>query len=171
MKIKLAGIVKESVVDGPGLRWVLFVQGCPHRCEGCHNAQAQDPTGGYETTTEEVIRQLPHNPLIRGLTFSGGEPFQQPEALVEIGREAKKRGLTLFIYSGYRYEELQAMVESKTAIKALLELTDVLVDGPFIIERKDLNLAYRGSANQRLIDVPRSLQAGYPVEWGMPDGQ
>lgn len=165
MKIQLAGIVNESVVDGPGIRWVLFVQGCSHRCYGCHNSNAQDPLGGYESTTDEVIRSLPQNPLIRGITFSGGEPFEQPDALAEIARVAKQKGLSLFVYSGYKYEDLLLMSAENPSVLGLLQHVDVLVDGPFVWEYRDLDLAFRGSGNQRLINVSASLQANQPIEW------
>lgn len=168
MQIRLAGIVKESVVDGPGIRMVVFVQGCRHHCPGCHNENTQDPAGGYESTVDEVIAQLPTNSLISGVTFSGGEPFLQAGALAEIGRAARQRGLSIFTYTGFVFESLLAQSSNDEAIAALLSVTDVLIDGPFILEQRDISLAYRGSSNQRLLDLPASLRQGKPVEWADP---
>ena len=168
MQIRLAGIVKESVVDGPGIRMVVFVQGCRHHCPGCHNENTQDPAGGYESTVDEVIAQLPTNSLISGVTFSGGEPFLQAGALAEIGRAARQRGLSIFTYTGFVFETLLAQSRNDEAIAALLSVTDVLIDGPFILEQRDISLAYRGSSNQRLLDLPASLRQGKPVEWTDP---
>ena len=164
MQIRLAGIVKESVVDGPGIRMVVFVQGCRHHCPGCHNENTQDPAGGYESTVDEVIAQLPTNSLISGVTFSGGEPFLQAGALAEIGRAARQRGLSIFTYTGFVFESLLAQSSNDEAIAALLSVTDVLIDGPFILEQRDISLAYRGSSNQRLLDLPASLRQGKPAE-------
>ena len=168
MQIRLAGIVKESVVDGPGIRMVVFVQGCWHHCPGCHNENTQDPAGGYESTVDEIIAQLPTNSLISGVTFSGGEPFLQAGALAEIGRAARQRGLSIFTYTGFVFESLLAQSSNDEAIAALLSVTDVLIDGPFILEQRDISLAYRGSSNQRLLDLPASLRQGKPVEWADP---
>ena len=168
MQIRLAGIVKESVVDGPGIRMVVFVQGCPHHCTGCHNENTQDPSGGYLSTVQEVIDLLPANSLITGLTFSGGEPFLQADALAEIGRAARQRGLSIFTYTGFVFETLLEQSRSNADIAALLAVTDVLIDGPFLLEQRDISLAFRGSGNQRLLDVPASLRTGKAVEWSDP---
>ncbi len=168
MRIRLAGIVKESVVDGPGIRMVIFVQGCPHGCIGCHNPGSHDPAGGYESTTEELIAALPDGKLVSGLTLSGGEPFLQAEALAEIAAAAKIKGLSVMTYTGYRFELLLEIGENKPAVLALLQQTDILVDGPYEQEKRDLGLPFRGSANQRLIDVPASLSSGSVKEWMDP---
>ena len=160
MRIRLAGIVKESVVDGPGIRMVIFVQGCPHGCIGCHNPGSHDPAGGYESTTEELIAALPDGKLISGVTLSGGEPFLQAEAAAEIATAAKNRGLSVVTYTGYRFELLLEIGENKPAVLALLQQTDVLVDGPYEQDKRDLGLPFRGSTNQRLIDVPASIASG-----------
>ncbi|WP_346354572.1 anaerobic ribonucleoside-triphosphate reductase activating protein [Azotosporobacter soli] len=161
MKIRIAGITPESVVDGPGIRLVFFMQGCVHDCPGCHNPATHDLTGGREIDVAELIDQLQEAKLIRGITLSGGEPFLQAEALLPLVQAAKERGLTVTAYSGYRFEELQA----KTAAAALLQYIDLLIDGRFIQEQRDLKLAFRGSANQRLVDVMKSLQQGQTVAW------
>ena len=171
MILRLAGIVKESVVDGPGIRMVVFVQGCPHLCPGCHNPDSHDTAGGYESSTDEVIGALPDGKLVRGVTLSGGEPFAQAEALVLVAEAAKKRGLSVVTYTGYRLEKLLEMGEQKPAIIELLHLTDILVDGPFEQESRDLDLAFRGSGNQRLIDAPATMRQGKVVEWVDPAWQ
>jgi len=171
MQLKIAGIVKESVVDGPGIRLVVFVQGCPHHCPGCHNPASHDPSGGSETSTEAILKELEEDKLVSGITLSGGEPFLQPEALVELAAEVKRRGLSVVTYSGYVYEELLAMGKLDEKISGLLQLTDILVDGPYLQERRDIGLAFRGSGNQRLIDVPSSLRLGRVVEWSDPAWQ
>jgi anaerobic ribonucleoside-triphosphate reductase activating protein len=171
MILRLAGIVKESVVDGPGIRMVVFVQGCPHHCPGCHNPDSHDPAGGYESSTDDVIGAFPDGKLVRGVTLSGGEPFAQAEALVLVAAEAKKRGLSVVTYTGYRLEKLLEMGAQDPEIIELLHLTDIWVDGPFEQDRRDLDLAFRGSANQRLIDVPATLRQGKVVEWVDPSWQ
>ena len=168
MRIRLAGIVKESVVDGPGIRMVIFVQGCPHGCIGCHNPGSHDPAGGYESTTEELIAALPDGKLISGLTLSGGEPFLQAEASAEIAAAAKSKDLSVVTYTGYRFESLLKIGETKPTVLALLQQTDILVDGPYEQEKRDLGLPFRGSTNQRLIDVAASFASGSVKEWTDP---
>lgn len=168
MLLRLAGVVKESVVDGPGIRMVIFVQGCPHHCFDCHNPDSHDPAGGYESSTEELIAALPDGKLVSGLTLSGGEPFIQAPALVIIAAEAKSRGLSVVTYTGYRFEKLLEMGDLDPAVLKLLQLTDILVDGPYEHERRDISLAFRGSANQRLIDIPLTLITGKVIEWVDP---
>jgi len=168
MLLKLAGIVKESVVDGPGIRMVIFVQGCPHNCPGCHNPTSHDPAGGYATSTEEIIAALPQGNLVCGLTLSGGEPFEQAAALAIVAEAAKGRGLSIVTYTGYRMEDLLKRGLQEPELVSLLKLTDILVDGPYEQDRRDISLAFRGSANQRLINVPESLKNGKIVEWSDP---
>ena len=168
MYLRLAGIVKESVVDGPGIRMVVFAQGCPHHCPGCHNPDSHDPTGGYESTTAEIIESLPDGKLVSGVTLSGGEPFAQAEALATVAAAAKQKGLNVVTYTGYRFEKLLDMGQQEPGILKLLKLTDILVDGPYEQEHRDLGLAFRGSSNQRLINVPESLRIGQVVEWFDP---
>jgi len=160
--MRIAGKIQDSIVDGPGLRFVVFTQGCPHRCPGCHNPDTHDFEGGTEVSTQEVIGAMLSNPLTDGVTFSGGEPFSQPEACAEIAQAAREHGLNVWAYSGWTFEELYAMDDP--AVRRFLELTDVLVDGPFILEQRSLNIKWRGSRNQRLIDVPKSLKAGRAIE-------
>ncbi len=153
MKIRLYGIIKESIVDGPGLRYVIFVQGCPHHCKGCHNPESHDMKGGFMTTTTRIWESLIKNPSIKGVTFSGGEPFCQPAPLAEIGRCARERGLNVMTYSGYTYEKLLEMAAEDSGVHDLLSVTNYLVDGPFIEAERDLSLRFRGSRNQNIYDV------------------
>lgn len=161
--MRIYGLVQDSIVDGPGFRFVCFVQGCPHRCPGCHNPASHDPEGGREIPVEEVARQLLSNPLTDGLTLSGGEPFAQPDPCLTLAQTAHAHGLTVWTYTGYTYDHLLA--HATPAQRALLRETDVLVDGPFLLPRRTLALPFRGSANQRLIHVPPSLQSGRVVLW------
>ncbi len=157
--MRIAGLTQDSIVDGPGFRFTVFVQGCTHHCEGCHNPQTHDPMGGKEMTTEEIIREMRSNPLTDGLTLSGGEPFDQSEDCLTLARAAKESGLNVWSYSGYLFEKLLADEKKSQLLKEL----DVLVDGPFVLSQRSLALAWRGSRNQRVIDVPKSLAAGEVV--------
>ena len=157
MKIRISGIVNDSIVDGPGFRLAVFTQGCPHHCVGCHNPQTHDFEGGREIDTQEIIEKLRGNPLLDGITLSGGEPFCQGAACAEMASAAHALGLNVWTYSGYTYEQLLA---GDAEQRALLAETDVLVDGPFVLPQRTLELRFRGSANQRLIDVKASAAAG-----------
>ena len=163
MKLRIAGTVGDSIVDGPGLRLTVFTQGCPHHCPGCHNPQTHDFSGGYDATVEELFAQYRENPLLRGVTLSGGEPFCQPAPLAELARLVHGAGGDVFCYTGYTYEQLLAMDDP--AVASLLDEVDVLIDGPFLLAERDLTLLFRGSANQRLLDVPRARAEGRPVWW------
>lgn len=158
--MKIANFVQDSIVDGPGLRFTLFTQGCPHRCLGCHNPQTHDFAGGKEMSVEELAAIILANPLTDGLTLSGGEPFAQPEECAALARRVREKGLNVWAYSGWTFEELLA---GTTAQQELLGLCDVLVDGPFLLAERSLNLKWRGSTNQRVIDMPKSLAAGEAV--------
>ena len=168
MQIRLAGVEPESIVDGPGYRLTVFAQGCPHRCAGCHNPQTHDFSGGSLRETGEIAALLDQNPLVRGVTLSGGEPMAQAAAMAEIAQAARERGMSVWCYTGYTLEELLSRNDPEQM--RLLHLTDVLVDGPFIARERSLELLYRGSRNQRLIDVPRTLAGGEvclyePEQW------
>ncbi len=155
--MRLAGIIPESVVDGPGVRFVVFAQGCPHHCSGCHNPQTWDLDGGEEKTVREIRKMLrKRKSKIRGLTISGGEPFLQAVEMAELAREAKKMDLDVVTYTGYLYEDLLNM--EMPGVKELLEVTDLLIDGPFRQELTDIALPFRGSSNQRLIDLAAMRQ-------------
>jgi anaerobic ribonucleoside-triphosphate reductase activating protein len=164
IKLRLSGTIKESIVDGPGIRFVVFVQGCPHRCEGCHNPETHDPLGGYEESLGNLKFAIKQNPILKGVTFSGGEPFLQPKPLVELAKFAHFIGLDVVTYTGYTVEEILTMIQSKPYWKALLEETDTLIDGPFILKEKSLILKFRGSKNQRIIDPRNSIKQNKAVE-------
>ena len=155
MNIRIAGIANDSIVDGPGFRLTVFTQGCPHKCEGCHNPQTHDFSGGKIADTGEIIAMMRENILLDGVTLSGGEPFCQCEPCMEIARAAHASGLSVWAYSGYTYEEL---VSGKPEWKDLLQEIDVLVDGRFEKAMRTLELRFRGSSNQRLVDVRASLE-------------
>lgn len=163
MMLRISGIANDSIVDGPGIRFTIFNQGCPHHCEGCHNPQTHDPAGGENVDTEELFEKIKANPLLDGVTFSGGEPFMQAKTLAALGREIKALGLNIVTYTGFTFEELYGNRE-KNGWGELLDVTDYLVDGPFILEKKDWNIKFRGSSNQRYIDCAASLAAGNAVE-------
>lgn len=152
----MAGVEKQSIVDGPGLRLTIFTQGCPHRCAGCHNPETHDFEGGYNSQIENILAEFDKNPLLAGMTFSGGEPFCQAQALLPLAKGVKERGKNIFIYTGYTFEELLEMEDP--AILELLALADTLVDGRFLMGERDLTLLYRGSRNQRILNVPESLK-------------
>lgn len=159
MKFRLADIVEDSIVDGPGIRIAVFTQGCPHHCPGCHNAHTHDPLGGRDADTDEIFERIAKNPLLSGITLTGGEPFVQCEAMAEIARRAKERHLHVMAYSGYLFEQLLARPEAVEVLKNC----DLLVDGPFILSERSLDLTFRGSKNQRIINVPESLKTGQVV--------
>ncbi len=153
LPIRLFGVIRESIVDGPGMRFVIFVQGCPHHCPGCHNPESHDPAGGYLSSTARIWKAASQNPMIRGITFSGGEPFLWGNELYEIGRAARDAGMNVMTYSGFTYEQLLEKAKTEEGVKKLLTVTNYLVDGPYIEAQRDITLKFRGSANQRIWDV------------------
>lgn len=196
--INLYGAVSDSIVDGPGLRYAVFTQGCSHGCPGCHNPESQPFCGGTPTAVEEIIANVQANGLVQGVTLSGGEPFEQPVACAELAVRLKQLGYNIWAYTGFLYEDLLRFAEGsadavgapgatgagtiavpkgvmldggetvgdvQAAVRTLLENVDVLVDGPFVKSKKSLGLQYRGSSNQRVIDVPASLKNGSVVLW------
>jgi anaerobic ribonucleoside-triphosphate reductase activating protein len=163
--VRIAGIVPESIVDGPGFRYVVFTQGCPHDCPGCHNADSHDPAGGKVKPLDEIIREMQKNELIDGLTLSGGEPFCQAEACARLAAAAKAKGLNVWVYSGYTFEELLQGMPNAPGWEDLLNTCDVLVDGRFELRNRSLALRFRGSQNQRIIDLPASLKARHVIEY------
>lgn len=163
--IRLAGIVRESIVDGPGIRFTVFCQGCPHDCPGCHNPETHDFDGGSDCSTERLLAEIDKDPLLAGVTFSGGEPLCQPEAFADMAQQVKDRGLSVAVYSGYTYEQISEMSAENDAVRRLMELTDILIDGPFIEKERDLTLQFRGSRNQRVIDMNKTRAVGVPVIW------
>lgn len=163
VKLRLAGVIRESIVDGPGWRFVVFVQGCPHHCPGCQNPQTHDFDGGYDTTVGNIINVLKENKLLSGITLSGGEPFTQAKALTVLAKEVRALGLDVMSFSGWTYEELINGADSENGWRELLEELSYLVDGKFIIAEKSLELKFRGSKNQRIVDVRKSLASGTTV--------
>ena len=161
--LNLAGIQGDSIVDGPGIRLTVFAQGCPHHCPGCHNPETWEFGCGTDVEEETVLEMVRRNPLCRGVTFSGGEPFAQAEAFASLARRLKAAGYEVAAYTGYTLEQL---LRGTPAQRSLLETIDVLIDGPFELSRRSLELSFRGSGNQRILDVPRSLAAGAPVWTG-----
>lgn len=162
MELRIAGTVNDSIVDGDGLRFTVFTQGCPHHCKGCHNPQTHDFNGGEVTDTSLLLEKIKGNPLLDGVTFSGGEPFCQAEQLAELGRQIKKLGLNIVTYTGYTFEQLYAE-RDKNGWVNLLSVTDILIDGQFVEELKDWEVKFRGSSNQRYIDCQKSLEKGTVV--------
>ena len=156
MNMRIAGIVNDSIVDGPGLRLAIFAQGCPHHCPGCHNPESHDFAGGSDMDTEKIIARMDANPLLDGITLTGGEPFEQPDACHILADAAHARGLNVWAYSGYTFEQLCAVPEKRR----LLEACDVLVDGPFLLAERSLDLRFRGSKNQRVLKVSELLAGG-----------
>lgn len=163
-KLKVAGVIEESVVDGPGIRYTIFVQGCPHGCPGCHNPQTHPFEGGVERDAAEMMGRIKKDPLISGVTFSGGEPFCQADALCELAALAHEAGKNVLVYSGFTYEKLMEEAgNGHEEYKRLLDACDWLIDGPFVLAERDLNLQFRGSRNQRMIDLNATRREGHPV--------
>ncbi len=163
MDIRIAGLVDDSIVDGPGFRLAVFTQGCPHNCPGCHNPETHDFAAGKTDDTEHIISVMRENALLDGVTLTGGDPFCQSLPCALIAEAAHENGLNVWAYSGWTFEELIKMAYADTSVLRFLKSTDVLVDGPFILSERTLELRFRGSRNQRLIDVPASLAAGRAV--------
>ena len=151
--LQICGIEPESIVDGPGFRYVIFTQGCPHACPGCHNPESHPFTGGRPLELSEVLQAFDENPLLAGVTFSGGEPFCQAAACAELAKAAHERGKDVWTWSGWTYEQLREKAEREPEVAELLRQTDVLVDGPYIEAQRDLDLEWRGSANQRVLEL------------------
>jgi anaerobic ribonucleoside-triphosphate reductase activating protein len=149
--LRLAGIIKESIVDGPGLRYVVFAQGCPHRCEGCHNKKTWGFEGGFEAAPSAIVDDMKRNPLLKGVTLSGGEPFSQSGAFAELARLSREAGYDVYTYTGYLYEDLLKRASTDRGARSLLKYTDTLVDGPFMSGQKSGEHAFMGSDNQRFI--------------------
>ncbi len=165
MKVRLASDIQpDSILDGSGIRTVVWFQGCKHNCLGCQNPETHDIEGGFETSTEEVCEKIRALQYQNGITLSGGDPFFQPKAALEIVKFAKEAGLNVWAYTGFTYEVLLAGDKDRLE---LLKNIDVLVDGKFMLDKKSLNCKFRGSTNQRLIDVKRSLEEGEVVLYGV----
>lgn len=160
VKVRVAGIINESIVDGPGIRMVVFAQGCKHRCKGCHNPHTHSFDDGELIDTDRILNDLKKNPLLDGITLSGGDPFEQAGACAELARKVKDLSLNVITYTGYTYEQLLELSAENEGVKALLDNTDLLVDGPFILEQRNLLLKFRGSENQRIIDMKLTRETG-----------
>ncbi len=157
--MKIAGFYDESISNGEGWRAVLFVSGCPHHCPGCHNSVTWDFNYGEDFNQEEVINKIVNNSILKGVTISGGEPLcmENIATVVEFIKKIKelKPNFNIWCYSGYTFEELLSRNDSIT--NEALQVIDVLVDGKFMLEKKDSKIRFRGSSNQRIIDVKKSL--------------
>lgn len=162
--MRIAGFVEESIVDGPGFRIVIFFQGCAHHCYGCHNPETWDFEGGKEVSFDLIKKIIDDNPYADGITLSGGDPLYQIDASTEIAEYAKSKGLDVILYTGFLFEEVLEKTKANQRLKDLLNNVDTLIDGPFILEQRHLSLKFRGSSNQRIIDVKKSLMQNKIVE-------
>jgi len=160
-KLKISGTINDSIVDGPGLRFTIFTQGCPHNCPGCHNPQTHPFKGGKTLSLKKFKKAILENPLLSGVTFSGGDPICQAKALLPFAKFVKERGLELACYTGYLFEQLNN--DNIPYAKELLSYIDILIDGKFVLSQKSLNIRYKGSRNQRTIDVQSSLKENKAV--------
>lgn len=154
MKIRISGINKESLVDGPGIRYVIFAQGCKHNCKGCHNPSTHDFNGGEEVDINDILNDILSKKHIDGVTFSGGDPFYQAKEFGALAKELHENNINIISYTGFIYEN----IIDKKDMRKLLDNIDILIDGPFISEKKTLKKVFRGSENQRVIDVKKSIE-------------
>ena len=161
MQLRIAGTVENSIVDGEGIRYTIFVQGCPHGCPGCHNPQTHDFQGGKLVDAAVLLKEIASDPLLDGVTFSGGEPFCQAAALAALWKQVHDLGLNLVTYTGYTLEQLLA--DGREDWMALLNETDILIDGRFEADKKSYECRFRGSTNQRYLDAKASVAAGKAV--------
>ncbi|MBE6071988.1 MAG: anaerobic ribonucleoside-triphosphate reductase activating protein [Clostridium butyricum] len=158
--IRLSGIAYESLVNGPGMRRVFFSQGCKHNCDGCFNTDTHDFNGGELKNIDELINDVLENPMLSGVTFSGGDPLEQADKFAYMAKAFKENNLSIWCYTGYMFEYILEKQKERNGWYDLIRSIDVLVDGRFDINKKDENLKYRGSSNQRIIDVKKSLESG-----------
>ncbi|WP_054958113.1 anaerobic ribonucleoside-triphosphate reductase activating protein [Paenibacillus dakarensis] len=167
--MNLCGYVRESINEGKGLRAVLFISGCRHACPGCFNQEAWDFEAGEPFTAElksRIIEEIADNPLLEGVTLCGGDPFFSAEECICFLSELKERcpEKNIWAYTGYTFEALMRQPK----LERLALMCDVIVDGKFLEQEKDVSLPFRGSRNQRLVDVPNSVKQGYVVEITLP---
>ena len=162
--VNVAGIVRESIVDGPGFRFVIFCQGCPHGCKACHNPDTHAFEENKLIGVDELFKSIMKPRLGKGVTFSGGEPFCQAAPFAKLGEKLKAEGIDILIFTGYEYEELIKMAKYNESIMRLIKTADYIVDGKYKEELRDLSLKFRGSSNQRIIDVKKTLEACKIVE-------
>lgn len=163
VEIRIFGVANDSIVDGPGLRYSIYTQGCTHHCKGCHNEKSWDFNGGKTTTVGALIDDVMKNKLINNVTISGGDPFDQARPVAALVRELISHGYKIWAYSGYTFEELSDKAKSDCDVKTILDNIEVLVDGPFELEKKSLSLKWRGSSNQRVIDMVKTNKTGQTV--------
>lgn len=161
--IRLSGIAYESLVNGPGMRRVFFAQGCRHNCEGCFNQDTHDFNGGELKNMDDLIQDVLDNPMLKGITFSGGDPWEQADKFAYMAKAFKKNKLNIWSYTGYTFEYIMDNMDARKGWRELINNIDVLVDGRFEIDKKDDKLKFKGSSNQRIIDVPKSLELGTVV--------
>lgn len=165
MSIKLASeLQQDSIVDGIGIRTVIWTQGCEHKCPGCHNPGTHDINGGFEKNLEELKEEISNLELQEGVTFSGGDPFYQPKECAELARYIKSLNMNVWCYTGFTFERLLKLSKIQPAIMEFLKNIDILIDGPFIISKRSYSAKFRGSSNQRIIDVAKSLEAGRAIQ-------
>lgn len=163
MEIRLSGVIESSLNNGSGIRKVIFAQGCKHHCKGCFNKDTWDFDGGYVCETDKLVKSINDDFIIDGVTFSGGDPFEQAEAFADIANKIDK-DKNIWCYTGYEWEEiLQGCEEGKPGWAELLSKIDVIVVGKFVEDKKDPTLKYKGSSNQRILSVPLSLWIGKPI--------
>ncbi len=155
--IRIAGCVKESIVDGPAVRYTVFTQGCKHNCKGCHNPSTHNMRGGKEETIDNLVADILKQTYISGVTLSGGDPFFQASASASLAKKLKEKGIHIVCYTGFTFDELYKSQD--IGKQTLLNNIDILIDGRYIEEQRDLRLLFRGSRNQRIIDVKKSLIA------------
>lgn len=158
-KIRLAGLVDDSIVDGPGIRLAVFTQGCSHACPGCHNPDTHDFEAGYEADIAAVAQKAFDNPILSGITLSGGDPLFQVPACLELVQAIQGHGLDVLVYTGFVWEDILKNSQTNPVLRSFLGKIDYLIDGPYIQSQRDLTLHFRGSANQRCIDVKESLKS------------
>lgn len=163
-QIRLAAYLQpDSIVDGEGIRTVIWTQGCPHHCLGCHNPKTHDFDGGVMVDLKEVYEIIDSLEGQDGITFSGGDPFVQPKECALIAKYAKTKGYNIWCYTGYTFEELLRLSKLKPEIMDFLKEIDVLVDGKFVLSKKDYTMKFAGSSNQRILDIPESLKQKKPI--------
>ena len=162
MKLRVSGFANDSIVDGVGIRLTVFTQGCPHNCPGCHNPHTHSYNGGSLYEVDDIVEMFKKNPLLSGITLSGGDPFEQPEACAELAEKIHNLNKSVWCYTGYIYENL--LSSHRADYLSLLNNIDVLVDGPFVESLKSPEIRFVGSSNQRIINVPESLHSGTVVE-------
>jgi anaerobic ribonucleoside-triphosphate reductase activating protein len=157
-------IQQDSIVDGEGIRSVIWFQGCSHNCPGCHNPETHDFNSGVIVSLEEMKSQIDELEFQAGVTFSGGDPMMQIEALTELASYVHEKGMNVWVYTGFTFEELMTLAEKNGNYRKALEEIDVLVDGRFVLELRSFDVQFRGSSNQRIIDVKKSLSTGKVVK-------